>query len=135
MNADDRRSLADLALLTANDRSRTMDVVRALLKAAEDQCHSLRSCHSTFEGDPAVKKLEEQIRNLMFTVPNYEPNAMEVAAGLKGEDYEYYNGNDIWRLRRKDLEARGTKFANEDDWEMDVPWEDPLDVYKRLREG
>jgi hypothetical protein len=135
MNADDRKSLADLALLTANDKSRTMDVVRALLNAAEEQCRSFRSCHSTFEGDPEIAKLAKDIMELQMKIPRYEPNVMEVVAGIKGGDYDYYNGNDIFRLRRKDLEARGTKFKNEDEWELDVPWEDPLDVYKRLREG
>jgi hypothetical protein len=135
MNADDKRSLADLALLTANDKSRTLDVIRALLNAAEEQCRSFQSCHSTFEGDPEIKKLAERMMELRHTIVYYEPNVMEVAAGLKGEDYEYYDGNDIWRLRAEDLRARGVKIDEDDDWEMDVEWEDPLDVYKRLREG
>ncbi len=133
MTPEDKKTLARLALLTANDKSRTMDVVRALLQAAEEQCRGYQKCHSTFEGDPEVEKIRVKIFELGCLVPRYSPNLMEMALGLDAEDYEYVNGNDIWRLRAQDLGI--DPYADNDDWEMDIKWEDPLDVYKRLTAG
>jgi hypothetical protein len=127
----EKGELAQLALLTANDKARTLDVVRALLRAAEEQCRTFQACHSTWSNDPAVNELKEKVMKLSWEVPGYNPTPLALTAGITEEQYEYYNGNDIWRLRGKDLGSRGIAF-DEDSCIDDIPWEDPLDTYKRL---
>ena len=97
----------------------------------EKQCENLQRCHSTYANDPSIKTLVEEIRKLHAKIPGYCPTVLEVATGINNEEYEYTNGNEVWRLREKDFADRGITFDEDADLD-DVPWEDPLDTYKRL---
>jgi hypothetical protein len=123
--------LAELALLSANDKSHVLCMIGGFLRAAETKCDDLMSLHSTFANDPAIEGLRDSIRELHSKVPSYYPPVLEVATGINSEQYDYTNGNEVWRLREKDFADRGITFEEDGDPD-DVPWEDPLDVYKRL---
>ena len=132
MDPGAKEELVQLALLTAEDKANTMRIVRSLLYAAEKQCRSFESCHSTWSNDPEVEKIREQIAKLACKVPSYHPTPLAIASGITEEQYEYYNGNTIWDLRQQDLATQGITFDEDEDDIDDIPWEDPLDTYKRL---
>jgi hypothetical protein len=123
--------LAELALLSANDKSHVLSMIGAFISAAESKCDDLMRLHSTFANDPAIESLRDSLREVRSKVPSYYPPVLEVATGIISDDYEYTNGNEVWRLREKDFAERGIPVEEDCDID-DVEWEDPLDVYKRL---
>jgi hypothetical protein len=124
--------LAQLALLTAEHKAGVFRTIRSFLYAAERECRSFQECHNTWSNDPEVEKLRENISKLSRKVPSYHPTPLNTAAGITEEQYEYYNGNTIWDLRQADLATQGITFDEDQDDIDDIPWEDPLDTYKRL---
>lgn len=127
----EKKMLAELALLSAVDKEHVLNTIGGFLRAAEAKCDNLMSLHSTFANDPTVEELRDGIRELHSKIPQYYPPVMEVVSGIDSMNYEYTNGNEVWRLREEDFKERGIPVEEDCDID-DVPWEDPLDVYKRL---
>jgi hypothetical protein len=132
MTPEEKLDLEQLSLLIAVQKAHTLRTIRALLYSAVNQVRSYGKCQNTFEVDPDLERVKKLVEEVIDQVPYYDDLVLAATAGFSEEKYEYYTGNEILRLRDKEAKARGVFDANIDP--ADRPFEDPLAVFKRLRE-
>lgn len=131
MTPEEKQDLEQLALLVAVEKANALRTIRQLLYSAINQVRSYEKCQNTWEVDPDLTKVRKDIQALLETVPCYDDLILASTAGFSAEKYEYFTGNDILRLRDKDRIARGTFVEDRDPGEY--PFEDPLEVFRRMR--
>lgn len=135
MTPEEKKELRHVALLIAFDKMRALSNIKAHLRAAARECRSWQERHNTFADDPEIEKLRKIIEELSWNIGDYGGKVVFATTGVESDAYEYTDGNDVYALRRKEAEARGVKFDPDDeDWEANLPTDDPFDLYLRLKE-
>lgn len=131
LNDDEKKQLTDYSLMDALSKVELMAHVRSTLYDLESRVRRYQE-YGNSRRDPEIAILRVKISNLATSVPNSGEHFLR-ALGTDVEDYMYDRpGEDIDLLLKE--AGLGSMDEVEDDgsfWEESLPFEDPLEVYKR----
>lgn len=131
LNDKEKKQLADLSLMETLSKVELMAHVRSTLWDLDSRIRRYQN-YGNSSRDPELTSLREKLTELSTSIPNSGEDLLKVL-GTDPENYAYTcPGEDIDLL----LEEAGLADMEELEetgscWEDELPYEDPLEVYKR----
>lgn len=128
----ENEEMRDFALSMAISKLRLLGTVAGMFRAAEQQIDSYMRCMNTYVQDPELDALREKIRKLSWSVPDhaYVEKISQAIGSIEPGRWDYGEPNDEYRARLRDM---GKDPHGEDDYDGDIPFVDPIEMYKKKK--
>ena len=134
LTPEENKDLADWALAMALTKARTLSTVETMLSGAIARIDGYMRAWNAFAKDPQLLQVRVDINELLNKLPDgahYQDLITEALGYSVPEQFDYASpGEDRMALMRD----RGADPNDDQVWEdYDLPFEDPLEVFKRKK--